>query len=55
MRRGEPIYDSFIDPITKEQIILEKKGFIDVERHLLESRGWRFNPETGAYHPPLNQ
>jgi hypothetical protein len=38
MRKGEPIYDSFIDPITKEQIILEKKGFIDMERQLLSGR-----------------
>ncbi len=27
-------------------------GFYNVERKLLEARGWKFNLRTGDYHPP---
>jgi hypothetical protein len=50
MRKGKPIYDSYIDPVTHEQI--KTTGFLNAERYLLESRGWRYDPSTGAYHPP---
>lgn len=50
MRRGKPIYDSYRDPVTGMQI--PAKGFLRAERNLLESKGWKYNPSTGAYHPP---
>jgi RHS repeat-associated protein len=50
MRRGEPIFDSYRDPVTGLQITTG--GFLNAERILLESHGWRYNPATGAYHPP---
>ncbi|MFH1870118.1 MAG: IPTL-CTERM sorting domain-containing protein [Pseudomonadota bacterium] len=50
MRQGNPIYDSYRDVVTGKQIPTE--GFLRAERNLLESRGWQYNPSTGAYHPP---
>lgn len=51
MRAGKPIYDSYVDAITGKQI--PTTGFLNAERNLLGYYGWRFNPLTGAYHPPL--
>jgi hypothetical protein len=50
MGQGKPIFDTHIDPATGQQI--PTGGFLRAERYLLESRGWRFDPQTGAYHPP---
>lgn len=50
MNKGNPIYDSYRDPKTGQQI--ETGGFLNAERKLLESRGWQYNSSTGAYHPP---
>jgi RHS repeat-associated protein len=52
MGKGRPIYDSYRDPVTGQQI--STKGFLNAERNLLESRGWRYDSATGAYHPPGN-
>jgi RHS repeat-associated protein len=57
MGRGEPIFDSFRDPSTGLQIpsgLTPGSGgrFLNAERKLLESRGWKYSPSTGAYHPP---
>ena len=59
MNKGNPIYDSYRNPETGIQI---KAGqtpnssgrFLNAERQLLESRGWRYNPQSGAYYPPGN-
>lgn len=51
MRQGNPIYDSYRDALTGQQI--PTQGFLRAERNLLESRGWQYNPSTGAYHPPV--
>jgi len=51
MSQGNPIYDSYIDAATGEQI--PTTGFLNAERNLLENHGWSFNPQTGAYHPPI--
>ena len=56
MRAGEPIYDSYRDAATGLQIpagTTPTSGgrFLNAERKLLESRGWQYNPSTGAYHP----
>lgn len=50
MRLGNPIYDTYRDPVTGKQI--PTAGFLGAERRLLESRGWKYNAATGAYHPP---
>ncbi len=50
MNRNEPIFDSYRNPATGQQI--PTKGFLNAERQLLETRGWQYNPSTGAYHPP---
>lgn len=49
---GNPIYDSYVDPSTGEQIQTSPDSFLGRERGLLEGQGWQFNPNTGAYHPP---
>jgi hypothetical protein len=51
MGKGNPIFDSYRDPTTGMQI--PTTGFLAAERYLLESRGWTYNPLTGAYHPPV--
>ena len=50
MGKGKPIYDSYRHAATGNQI--PTKGFLNAERKLLESSGWKYNPQTGAYHPP---
>ena len=57
MRRNEPIFDSYRNPNTGKQIPSgvdpsSKGRFLNAERKLFESRGWQYNPQTGAYHPP---
>jgi hypothetical protein len=49
MRKGNPIFDPFRDAATGQQITTP--GFLNAERNLLETHGWRYNPQTGAYHP----
>jgi hypothetical protein len=51
MRQGKPIFDSYRDPVTGMQI--PSRGFLGAERNLLETRGWLYDPATGAYHPPV--
>jgi RHS repeat-associated protein len=50
MGKGNPIFDSFRDVATGEQI--PTRGFLNAERNLLENHGWNYIPQTGAYHPP---
>jgi hypothetical protein len=50
MGNGNPIFDSFRDAATGQQI--PTRGFLNAERNLLENHGWNYNPQTGAYHPP---
>jgi RHS repeat-associated protein len=50
MRSGKPIYDSFSIPHTGQQI--PTRGFLNAERHLLESRGWQYNNYYNAYYLP---
>ena len=50
MRKGDPIFDSHIDPLNGKQI--PTGGFLGAERNLLENQGWRYNSTTNAYHPP---
>ena len=52
MRKGNPIYDSHIDPKTGKQITTD--GFLNAERNLLQNQGWRYDSATRAYHPPSN-
>ena len=49
IRRGKPIFDSYVDDAGN---LIPSKGFLNAERNLLKSRGWEFNPSTGAWHPP---
>jgi len=50
MGEGNPIYDTYRDPGTGEQIPTD--GFLGRERGVLESEGWTYNPSSGAYLPP---
>ncbi|HFD11996.1 MAG TPA: hypothetical protein ENJ32_05975 [Crenotrichaceae bacterium] len=50
MNKGDPIFDSYLDPKTGKQISTD--GFLNAERQLLESRDWKFDLSSGAYHPP---
>ncbi|MDH5272772.1 MAG: FG-GAP-like repeat-containing protein [Gammaproteobacteria bacterium] len=56
MRRQEPIHDSYRTPSGLQIPAGATPGspgrFLNAERKLLESRGWQYNTETGAYHPP---
>jgi len=56
MRSGNPIFDSYTKSsgeLIKEGLINGKKNtFINAERYLLESRGWKYNASTGAWHAP---
>ena len=50
MSKGKPIFDSWRYRNGQQ---IPTGGFLRAERYLLESRGWKFNPATGAYHPPF--
>ncbi|HWK07239.1 MAG TPA: DUF6443 domain-containing protein [Puia sp.] len=50
MKYGKPIYDSFREASGK---LIETKGFLNAERNLLKSRGWKYNPSKGAWMPPV--
>jgi RHS repeat-associated protein len=50
MGEGKPIFDSYRDALTGEQI--PTRGFLNAERNLLENHGWTYNPQAGAYFPP---
>ncbi len=52
MGKGNPIYDTYRSSTTGERI--PTNGFLRAERNLVESRGWQYNPSTGAYGPPSN-
>ncbi len=57
MGNGQPIFDSYRDASTGLQIPVGTTPtsggrFLNAERKLLESRGWQYSPQTGAYHPP---
>ncbi len=59
MKKNEPIFDSYRNPKTGEQIPsgvtpTDKGRFLNAERQLLESKGWQYDPLTGAYYPPVN-
>jgi len=47
MKDNDLIYDSFRDKFTGDQI--PTKGFLNAERSLLESKGWIYNKNKGAY------
>jgi len=56
IQQGQPIFDSYRDPVNGLQIPAgirpgDPGRFLNAERQLLESRGWRYNSATGAYHP----
>ncbi len=56
MRRQQPIRDSYRTPEGLQIPAGTTPGspgrFLNAERKLLESQGWRYNAETGAYYPP---
>ena len=57
MKKGRPIYDSYRTSATGFQIpagLNPSSGgrFLNAERKLLESKGWRYDPSNGAYYPP---
>lgn len=59
MGKGKPIFDSYRNPRTGAQIPsgqtpTSSGRFLNAERQLLETRGWKYNPQNGAYHPPVN-
>ena len=49
MKLGKPIFDSFRNAAGE---FIDTKGFLNAERKLLKSRGWKFNPGKGAWMPP---
>ncbi|MBB6498132.1 DUF6443 domain-containing protein [Pedobacter cryoconitis] len=49
MGAGNPIFDSYL---KANGTLQETRGFLNAERSLLQSRGWSFNPNRGAWMPP---
>jgi len=52
MRKGNPIFDSHHDWYTGEQLDTAGPSFLNAERLILESNGWKYDPAVGAYFPP---
>ncbi|NRA40525.1 MAG: RHS repeat-associated core domain-containing protein [Planctomycetes bacterium] len=58
MGNGNPIFDSYRNPVTGKQIPAGQTPtsggrFLNAERQLLESKGWKYNEASGAYLPPV--
>ena len=49
MGRGRPIFDSYRSPNGN---LIPTGGFLNAERYILYSRGWRYTPSLGAWLPP---
>jgi hypothetical protein len=52
LRLGQPIFDSYRDVATGEQFKALPRSFLNAERYILETRGWRYIKSEGAYYPP---
>jgi hypothetical protein len=50
MRQGKPIFDSYRYPSGQQ---IPDNRFTQAERLTFEFRGWKYDPATGAYHPPF--
>ena len=50
MKLNNPIFDSFIET---NGVLKETGGFLNAERYLLQSRGWSFDLNMGAWLPPF--
>ena len=51
MGRGQPIRDASVDPLTGK--LIEHPGrFIELERELLRSRGWKYDRFSRLWKPP---
>ncbi|NLT50107.1 MAG: hypothetical protein GXX85_04225, partial [Ignavibacteria bacterium] len=51
MRAGKPIYDSYRLPNGE---LIPTSGFLNAERSVLQSRGWIYNANKGAWLTPKN-
>ena len=49
MGLGKPIFDSYRLPNGN---LIPTGGFLNAERFILQSRGWIYNPSSGAWMPP---
>jgi RHS repeat-associated protein len=49
MGEGKPIFDSYL---KADGTLQETRGFLNAERNLLESRGWTFDLNIGAWKGP---
>ncbi len=50
MGLGNPIYDSYR---LSNGNLIPTGGFLNAERYILQSRGWIYNPNIGAWMPPF--
>jgi hypothetical protein len=50
MNLGKPIFDSYRLPNGN---LIPTGGFLNAERYILQSRGWMYNPGSGAWMPPI--
>jgi hypothetical protein len=50
MRRGVPIRDATVDPLTGE--LANNTGFLRLERDILQHHEWWFDSKTGLWMPP---
>ncbi|WP_407932408.1 MULTISPECIES: hypothetical protein [unclassified Dysgonomonas] len=50
MKLGNPIYDSYRTP---KGSLIPTRGFLNAERFTLQSRGWIYNSNRGAWLPPF--
>jgi hypothetical protein len=50
MRRGMPIRDATVDPLTGE--LANNTGFLRLERDILRGHEWWFDSKTGLWMPP---
>jgi RHS repeat-associated protein len=53
MSEGNPIRDASVVPSTGA--LRSNTGFLSAERNLLANQGWKFNPQSGHWHPPIGK
>jgi hypothetical protein len=53
LAEGNPIRDASVVPSTGA--LRNNTGFLAAERNLLSNTGWKFNPQTGYWNPPVKK
>jgi hypothetical protein len=52
MEEGDPIWDTYRDPVSGQLLDVSDDSFLGMERAFLEANGWTYEGNIGAWLPP---